>query len=569
MWRYLRWFGPWHLLALLCVSSWWFTEPDKPTPTLTLSEPVQCTVLFHANDFPRSYPPRTHILPATIIESSQCPQLTGLSLDLRYYRALKFDLKVVQSGQLRLKQRDNGRLSATLNHSQYTQTLAPWRVRWRATISEHINAHYGADSARWLNALLIGNRSGLTADDKMLLRRSGTSHLLAISGLHLGLVSLIAYVILKFSFAQSRSISALAEPRSLALIGTLTIAGFFVLLTGAQPPVIRAWLLFCAIAAAWFIPYLRNGLHGLAWAGILMLAYQPANIHHIGAWLSFMATAVVLLAYQQWAQKPLWRFWLLLQAAITLALLLPIWAIFGGISISSIMVNLLVIPWLAPLWVISALGVIYAPLAELAAHCLAAYLRVIAAFAEPSWAYVIPSWQPGYWVAFTGFIGVLCVLFARGKQKIIALVAAIILLFSYLVPSGNEVYRLPHNDHVALITLGRDAYLINSGYRHARGRDDVMRYILPEIRKHRAQLRAVILTSDKARDNTALKTLRETYPELPFYALKPRLELPFSYQYCPNEIALPPALTFSRYPRCSATINGQWHILADGKIQNQ
>ena len=228
------------LVGAFLLFSYWRSNETLALPTINTAR--TCSVTFSLNDFPHYYPPRTHALPAVIRTSDDCPFLIDQSLDMRSYSNQAFDPLFTYSGSIKLKP-DDAQLKATLLHASPTIDEAGWPMRWRAKLSQRIDQHYGRDSARWLNALLLGNRTQLSQQDREMLRRSGTSHLLANSGLHLGLFALMMYGTVVVLWALLWRLRYVAEPRSAALLAMMLSGLLFVLLSGGQAPVWRAWLM--------------------------------------------------------------------------------------------------------------------------------------------------------------------------------------------------------------------------------------------------------------------------------------------------------------------------------------
>lgn len=551
------------LLVLLCgflLVSYWRSSDVDQLPTSDTGR--TCSVTFSLEDFPRFYPPRTHAFPAFVRASKDCSFLISKTLDMRSYSNQKINPLFAYIGSIKLGLH-GGQLKATLLEAAQTADETSWPMRWRAKLSQRIDQHYGHDSARWLNALLLGNRTELSQQERDMLRRSGTSHLLAISGLHLGLFALAVYGVVVVLWAGVWRLRYLAEPRTAALLIMMLSGLLFVFLSGGQAPVWRAWLMLLCVCSGWFLPIVRSPMSGLAMAGVIILFIDPVQLRQPGAWLSFMATAIVILAWQRWKGCSALELWLRIQASITLAFLPITWAIFGGISIVGFIVNLLVIPWLAPLWIICALGVVFQPLAVIGSWAVAHYLGIIAFFAQMDWAYIYPYWQPSLFSGACGFISVTLIIFATGRYKLLAVAPLMGICVQYFSSTEHEIYHLPNQEKVVLLRKGRQAVLINAGYRHRFGADDAKRYLMPQLRRHGAGVNAIILTQNNIRTSSALKTWLTTDPALPVYSVKPITNLPYRVSYCPKRAVSGIVFRKNTYG-CTAEIFGRWSVTADG-----
>ena len=133
-------------------------------------------------------------------------------------------------------------------------------------------------------ALLLGSRQALPGDESREFMVTGTIHILSISGLHVG--------ILAFGLFKLLGAATVPRVRSLAAVAILT--GLYMLLVGAETPVVRAtlivWLSCLGAAAGRRSP----ALNALAVAAIVVLAWHPPEIFHIGTQLSFLSTAVLV-----------------------------------------------------------------------------------------------------------------------------------------------------------------------------------------------------------------------------------------------------------------------------------
>ena len=154
------------------------------------------------------------------------------------------------------------------------------RARGLATLDEHLSPA----RAPLASALLLGSRESLPRDEADDFLATGTVHILSISGLHVGLLSLALFKLLRLAVV----------PRGWALVVIAAVTGGYMLLVRAETPVLRAtllvWLSCLAAAAGRRSP----AINGLAVAAIVVLALRPADVLGAGAQLSFLSTAVLV-----------------------------------------------------------------------------------------------------------------------------------------------------------------------------------------------------------------------------------------------------------------------------------
>lgn len=149
-------------------------------------------------------------------------------------------------------------------------------------------------------ALATGAQDAVSDADWRLLRNTGTSHLVAISGLHLTFVAGLAgwAVGALWRRVRWRGVEAplVVPAQKMAIAGALCAAAAYAALAGFNVPVQRAlWMLAVTAAALWSSRELARG-HVLAWALGLVLLRDPWAVTAAGFWLSFGAVAAILYA---------------------------------------------------------------------------------------------------------------------------------------------------------------------------------------------------------------------------------------------------------------------------------
>lgn len=142
-----------------------------------------------------------------------------------------------------------------------------------------------------IKALTIGERSEITDEQWLLFRNTGTVHLLAISGLHIGLLA-------GFSFFVARIIAIRASfisPQIVAVICSLLTAIFYSALAGFSLPTQRALLMLTVAMTAILLQRNISSINALLITMLLVLVFDPLAVLSAGFWLSYLA--VVLIIY--------------------------------------------------------------------------------------------------------------------------------------------------------------------------------------------------------------------------------------------------------------------------------
>lgn len=220
-----------------------------------------------------------------------------------------------------------------------------WAVKLKALISRMpFKAH---ETSPLLTALLTGDRSGLTRETVSAFRGSGASHILALSGLHMG----ILYLILdKLTLPLGKSRAA-KWARAILLVSA---AGWFTLMTGAGPSIVRAFLFILIGETCTLAGRRRKPSRVLCLALLVQLVITPGVIRSLGFQLSYLAMAGIVLLYpvlEKWYPEgsrfnPLRKIWQMASIAISCQLFTgPLaWIKFGTFPRHFLLTNIMAIP---------------------------------------------------------------------------------------------------------------------------------------------------------------------------------------------------------------------------------
>ncbi len=159
-----------------------------------------------------------------------------------------------------------------------------WFARIRAYGSHLLWGYLDHRRAGLAAAVLLGERDQLEHDRTEAFIKTGTIHLLAISGLHIGILAGLLFVLLRFA----------ALPRGLLLLAIALLTVFYALLTDARPPVMRATVLVVVLCSAMQLARHINPLNALALAALIVLSWNPSNLFRVGSQLSFLAVATLI-----------------------------------------------------------------------------------------------------------------------------------------------------------------------------------------------------------------------------------------------------------------------------------
>ncbi|HUH37592.1 MAG TPA: DNA internalization-related competence protein ComEC/Rec2 [Spongiibacteraceae bacterium] len=351
-----------------------------------------------------------------------------------------------------------------------------------------------------LQALLVGDRRGMARTQWDLLARTGTIHLLVISGLHIGL---LAGAVL---WLGQRGAGAGLPRRARWLVPLLALAAAWAYagLAGFGVPVRRAALMFSVLVAALAWRRQSGVWRPLCWALLLVVIADPLAVIGRGSWLSFLAVALILWVVSgRSAQRGMF---VRVQLALMLGLM-PWLAWFGAAQgLVALPANLLAVPLVSLLVVPSlALGLAVPGLWELAALAmegLQAYLvwldglglpartapapgllAMALAVAASFW-WLAPRGVAGRWVALPA---VALLLLPAGAQR----VAPGLSLTQLDVGQGTAV----------LVTVGGHALLYDAGPASAGGFDAGAAIVVPYLQRQGVHRLDVLVLSHADQDH--------------------------------------------------------------------
>lgn len=276
-----------------------------------------------------------------------------------------------------------------------------------------------------ITALAVGDRSPINDEDWDTLIRTGTNHLMAISGLHIGLAAafgfwvvrrLVPVVVMKHIPAQH-----------IGIVGGLAIALVYALLAGMSIPTQRALLMLSCFVVMLLLKRTSSAINVMATALFAILLWDPVSVLSAGFWFSFLAVSVIFYVFsgrlsnaQGWRVRI--RQWGWMQFSIALALFPFSLLLFQQTSLISPLANLILVPYVSFLVVpLVLLALLLMPLSSLlseylliaANELLALIWPLIEALSMHPWAYWVKA-APDWPVLLLALAGVALLLAPRG-----------------------------------------------------------------------------------------------------------------------------------------------------------
>ncbi len=267
-----------------------------------------------------------------------------------------------------------------------------------------------------LIALVVGDQRAIRTDDWATFNRTGVSHLMSISGLHVTMIASLGAWIVGWAWRGSTRLLLIYPARKAAAVAGVGAALFYCALAGFGIPAQRTLIMLAVAAIALLLDRTQSASRVLALALLAVLAIDPWAVIAPGFWLSFAAVGVIFYTTTNAIDGRWLVAWARSQWAITIGLVPLTIALFQQVSLVSPIANAIAIP---------VVSLIVTPIALLAAilpiDALAHLAHWVMAMLMPllEWLARLPAatWQqhaPAGWALGLALVGVIWLLAPRG-----------------------------------------------------------------------------------------------------------------------------------------------------------
>lgn len=172
----------------------------------------------------------------------------------------------------------------------------------RVAVSTHIQDRLPGDVGGFAAAVTTGDRSGVDEGALAALRASNLAHLLAISGLHMGLLAGFVYSSVRYGLSLVPSLALRLPVRKMAAICALVVAAGYLALSGGNVATQRAFVMVAVMLGAVLVDRRALSLRAVAAAALVVLLLRPEALLGPGFQMSFAAT-VALVAVFGWVRE--------------------------------------------------------------------------------------------------------------------------------------------------------------------------------------------------------------------------------------------------------------------------
>lgn len=214
----------------------------------------------------------------------------------------------------------------------------------KSYISNTIRYLYKTNSD-FINSMILGQKDDLSQNEKLMFTRTGTSHIIAISGLHTGILSgLIIFMMGKIN-------------KIYKLIVLSTMMFIYSAMVGNSPSIIRAIMFMISLYLSFFLDRKMDKISTLSFIGILFVINNPYIIYNISFQLSFLATLSIIYFYGYINNKLNIKIISLTLSANILTIPI-IYYNFEGIPLVSILGNIIIVPFVGIIIYLAMLSLI-------------------------------------------------------------------------------------------------------------------------------------------------------------------------------------------------------------------
>lgn len=335
---------------------------------------------------------------------------------------------------------------------------------------------YTRPEAEILKAVLAGDRSGLVYSLQDSFSSLGITHLIAISGLNMGIVFLIGYSVVFMIVRCIIPISIRFDTPFMAKSAGLVCVILYTFFVGYSAPALRSAIMVSCFVASFIFIRRPSLIESLALSGTIILLWMPGSLFSASFLLSFAAVLGIIGTYSRMESYPRWALFVAIPI-VSMAFTAPIVIfLFGFISPISILANLIFVPWFS--FVIMPLGIgglaLMTVSDNLSVHLLSMTFDCIGVILKTS--NIIGSLEPvrcpgKAWIAIC-YCGMVTAFFARPSiiKNFITSLSALLVLVIPIFLFISKIYEPVCFDFISvgqgdsiLVSKGSRAILIDAG----------------------------------------------------------------------------------------------------------
>lgn len=405
--------------------------------------------------------------------------------------------------------------------------------RFRARVKQFIAAQ-NLSMGGIISALSIGERSDISEQQWQVFRDTGTAHLIAISGLHIGLVAGLAFFLTQFLWRHSLLVPTMFPAQHVARLTALITAVSYAALAGFALPTLRAFIMLLAYFSLQWLQRSPSTLFTLGFVLMVVLIFDPLAPLGAGLWLSFGAVAAIAYSvsasnqpadnpdqadpehphFHQLIGKRLIQ-WIRIQWAVFLGLMPFLLLFFGQFSIISLLANAIAIPLigmllvpiilLAVLWFALGWPSVASSLFTFADELLSMIWPVLEKFSALPFAVWQDAPPPGWTVALATFGALILLTPKLARKRALGALGFIPLFLPYNSAPAHDTFLVQVLDVgqglAIMVRTQKHTLLYDAGIKYKDGFDAGSATILPFLQQYGIQSLDVLIASHQNIDH--------------------------------------------------------------------
>ncbi|HEY7610823.1 MAG TPA: ComEC/Rec2 family competence protein [Alphaproteobacteria bacterium] len=178
-----------------------------------------------------------------------------------------------------------------------------WLERLRQRITERIIASLPSPTGALAAAQITGHRNTIPPEVMSAMQDSGLAHLLAISGMNIGIVAGIVFFAMRALLALVPWLALRVSTKKWAAVAAMIVTLAYVLISGASVPTQRAYLMLGAVMVGVLIDREALSMRLVAWAAVAILLAAPDGLLGPSFQMSFAAVVALIACYERWAAR--------------------------------------------------------------------------------------------------------------------------------------------------------------------------------------------------------------------------------------------------------------------------
>lgn len=172
-----------------------------------------------------------------------------------------------------------------------------WVAQTRYKIGRELRETIGGEAGAVAAAITSGDRSGLSVETTQALRDTNLAHLLAISGLHMGLLVGFVFAAIRYGLALIPRIALYWPVKKIAAMVAMVAGAAYLVLSGGQVATLRAFVMVAVVMLAVLLDRRAITLRSVAIAALIVLSLRPESLMSPGFQMSFAATTALVAVF--------------------------------------------------------------------------------------------------------------------------------------------------------------------------------------------------------------------------------------------------------------------------------